>query len=112
MRGVFNTVKENQKQCVIIQHEIYVKKSCYTMWGLYLVQRLMILHPLRKIVLAVMIPFMLGGPTSISTSLPIKKSNSPFLHKQRRLTIDAINQTTGEVKVVICDGNRKITKPF
>ena len=27
MRSVFNTVKENQKQCVIMQDEIYVKKK-------------------------------------------------------------------------------------
>ena len=33
MRSVFNTLKENQKQCVIMQNEIYVKKKkkCYMM---------------------------------------------------------------------------------
>ena len=67
---------------------------------------------LAKTVLAVMISCMFGGTTSISTMLHIKKSNSPFLYKKIRLTIDAINQTSGEVKVTTCDGNRKITKFF
>ena len=34
------------------------------------------------------------------------KLNSPFLYEQIRLTIDAINQSLGIVKAVICDGNR------
>ena len=33
MRSVFNTVKENQKQCVIMQDEIYVKKNIVISWG-------------------------------------------------------------------------------
>ena len=46
MRSVFNTLKENQKQCVIIQDEIYVKKYCYVMGELCLEEQLMILNPL------------------------------------------------------------------
>ena len=49
---------------------------------------------------------MFGGPLFISKMLPIAKSNSPFLYEQIRLTIDAINQSSGIVKAVICDGNR------
>ena len=48
MRSVFNTLKENQKQCVIIQDEIYVKKCCYIMEELCLEERLMILNPLQN----------------------------------------------------------------
>ena len=46
MRSVFSTLKENQKQCVIIQDEIYVQKCCYIMEELCLEERLMILNPL------------------------------------------------------------------
>ena len=51
-------------------------------------------------------PQSLGGPTSISKMFPIVKLNSKFLFEQIRLTIDAINQLSGEVKVVISNGSR------
>ena len=35
MRGVFRTGEENQKQCVIMEDEIYVKKCCYIVGELY-----------------------------------------------------------------------------
>ena len=38
--------------------------------------------------------------------LPITNLNSPFLCEQIRFTTDAINQSLGEVKAAICDGNR------
>ena len=44
--------------------------------------------------------------TFISKMLPIAKLNAPFLYEKIRLTIDAINQSSGIVKAVICDGNR------
>ena len=49
MRSVFNTVKENQRQCVIMQDEIYVKKCCYIMEELCLEERLMIFNPSQKL---------------------------------------------------------------
>ena len=33
IRSAFNTVKENQKQCVTMQDEIYVKKNVVLSWG-------------------------------------------------------------------------------
>ena len=51
-------------------------------------------------------PQSLGGPTSVSKMLPIVKLTSKFLFEQIRLTIDAINQLSGEVKVVISNGSR------
>ena len=60
---------------------------------------------LAKTVLGVMISYMIGAPTFISKMWPIAKLNSPFLYEQIRLTIDAINQSSGIVKAVICDGN-------
>ena len=53
-----------------------------------------------------MVSCMVGGPTFISKMLPIAKLNSPFFYEQIRLTIDAINQSSGIVKAVICDGKR------
>ena len=61
---------------------------------------------LVKTLLGVMISCMFGEPTFISKMLPIAKLNSSFLYEQMRLTTDAINQSSGVVKTVICDGNR------
>ena len=61
---------------------------------------------LAKTVLGVMISCMFDGPKFISKMLPIAKLKSPFLYEQIRLTIDAINQSSGIVKAVICDDNR------
>ena len=49
MRSVFITVKENQKQYVIMQDKIYWKKCCYIMGELCLEERLMIVNPLQKL---------------------------------------------------------------
>ena len=38
--------------------------------------------------------------------LPIAKLDLPFIYKQMRLKIDAINQSLGVVKAIICNGNR------
>ena len=43
--------------------------------------------------------------THISKMLPIAKLNSRFLYEQIRLKIDAISQSSGIAKAVICDGN-------
>ena len=48
---------------------------------------------------------MIGAPALISKMWPIAKLISPFLYEQIRLTIDAINQSSGIVKAVICDDN-------
>ena len=59
-----------------------------------------------KTVLKVMMSCIFGRPLFISKMLPIAKLNSLFLYEQIRLTIDAINYSSGIVKAVICDGNR------
>ena len=103
--SVFNTVKESQKKCVIIQDKIYVQKMLlYHGWILF-GRATDDPQLLAKAVLGV-ISCMFGGPTFTSKILHLAKLNSPFLYEQIRLTIDAINQPSGIVKAVICDGNR------
>ena len=48
-RSAINTVKGNQKQCVIMQDEIYVKKMLLYHGELSLEERLMILNPLQNL---------------------------------------------------------------
>ena len=61
---------------------------------------------LAKTVLGVTISCMFGGSIFILKMLPIAKLNSQFLYGQTRLTIYAVSQSSGEVKAVICDGNK------
>ena len=61
---------------------------------------------LAKTVLRVMISCMFGAPTFISKMLPIAKLSMPFIYEQMRPKIDAINQSLGVVKAIICNGNR------
>ena len=51
----FTTVKENQKQCVIMKDEIVIKKYCYIKGEFGLAEPIMIHNRLRKTVLALMI---------------------------------------------------------
>ena len=106
MRSVFITVKENQKQCVIMQDEIYVKKKLLYYGGILFGRVNDDSQSLAKTVLGVMISCIFVGLTFISKMLPIAKLNSPFLYEQIRLTIDVISQSLGIVKAVICDSNR------
>ena len=90
-----------------MQDEIYVKKNKMlyhggTLFGSATDDP----QSLAKTVLGVMISCVFGGPTFISKMLPIAKLNLPFLYEQIRLTIDAINHSSGIVKAVICHDNR------
>ena len=106
MHSVFITVKENQNQCVIMQDEIYIKKMLLYHGGTLFGRATDDPQSLAKTVLGVMMSCMFGGPTFISKMLPIAKLHSPFLYEQIRLTVDAINQSSGIVKAVIYDGSR------
>ena len=86
MGSVFNTLKENEKQCVIMEDEICVRKMLYhggTLFG----RATDDLQSPAKTILGVVISCLFGGPTFISKMLPIAKLNSPFLYEQIRLKL-------------------------
>ena len=60
MRSAFNTVKGNQKQCVIMQDEIYVKKILLYHGGTFFGGATDDPQSLAKLVLGVMISCMFG----------------------------------------------------
>ena len=102
MRGVFKTVKEtmynNTRRNLCKRMLLYYGG---TLFGRVTDNP----QSLAKIVLGVMISCMFGRATFISKMLPIAKFKSPCFYEQTRLTTDAINQSTSEVKAIICDGN-------
>ena len=61
---------------------------------------------LAKTALGVMVNCLLGGLSFISKMIPISKLNSKFLFEQIDFTFQSIKESTGQVKAIICNGNR------
>ena len=66
----------------------------------------MVEHYLAKTVLGIMVVCLKGGPKFLYKMIPISKLNSNFLFEQINSTLRLIKESSGDVKVVICDGNR------
>lgn len=61
---------------------------------------------LARTVLGLMVSCMFGGPDFLSKIIPVSRLNATFLQEQIQLSLDAIQEAGGQVKAVICDGNR------
>ena len=106
-RSVFNAVKdEKQRMCVVLQDEVYVKKMLLYHGGQIFGKSVDDPNSLAKTVLGIMVNCLFGGPTFISKLLPVSKLNSTFLFEQMQLSIDCIKEAGGQVKAVVCDGNK------
>ena len=95
--AVFQSVTENQKLCVILQDEVYVKKTMLYHGGQVFGRSVDNPECLAKTVLGIMISCLFGGPKYLSKILPISKLNSAFLHEQVEASIECIKQAGGEV---------------
>ncbi|XP_076437845.1 uncharacterized protein LOC143277020 [Babylonia areolata] len=104
--AVFANLQDRQKMCVLLQDEVYVKKSMLYHGGRVFGRSVDNPQCLAKTVLGMMVSCMFGGPKFLSKILPVSKLNSQFLHDQVQLCLEAINCAGGNVKAVICDGNR------
>ena len=106
LHGVFKCLKENQKLCVLMHDEIYVKKMLLYHGGTLFGKSVDNQSSLAQIILGIMIVCLHGGPKFLSNMLPISKLNSGFLLEQIDVTNQAIISAGGRVKSIICDGNR------
>jgi hypothetical protein len=104
--AVFKSVEERQRQCVLLQDEVYVKKMMLYHGGQIFGRSVDNPQCLAKTVLGMMVSCLFGGPNFLSKILPISRLKSTFLHEQVQLSIDYIEQAGGQVNAVICDGNR------
>ena len=59
-----------------------------------------------KTVLVVMVNCLFCGPSFISEMIPVIILNSQFLFEQIGIAIQSIKESSGQVKAIICDGNR------
>ena len=106
LNGIFNSVENNQKLCILLHDEIYVKKMLLFHGGTLFGKSVDDPSSLAKTMLGIMIVCLYGVPKFLSKMLPISKLNSNFLLEQIDVTNQAILSAGGEVKVIICDGNR------
>lgn len=103
---VFGSIQERQKQCIILQDEVYVKQMMLYHGGCVFGRSVDRPDCLAKTVLGIMIACMFGGPNFLSHILPVARLNSKFLHQQISGTLDAIKQAGGHVTAIVSDGNR------
>lgn len=102
----FKSVEERQKMCVIMQDEVYVKRMLLYHGGQIFGKSVDDPQRLANTVLGIMVSCMFGGPRFLTKILPIACLNSAFLHEQVRLCMKCIQKAGGQVKALICDGNR------
>jgi len=106
LKQVFDNLSDSQRTCIILHDEVYVKKMLLYHGGAVFGKALDDPDSLAKTVLGVMITCMFGGPKFLVKMLPVNKLNSQFLYGQIQSTVEAVKDSNGEAKAIICDGNR------
>ena len=106
LNRVFKTLETNQKICVVLHDEIFVKKMLLYHGGYLFGKAVNDPSSLAKTILEIMIVCLYGGPRFLSKMIPVSKLNSQFLMDQVSATTQAITSGEGQVKAIISDGNR------
>ena len=98
LNNVFKSVEENQKICIILHDEVYIKKMMLYHGGSLFGKSVDDPSSLAKTVLGIMIVCLFGGPSFLTKMLPISKLNSKFLFEQINTSIESINLSGGTVQ--------------
>ena len=106
LNSVFTSIEGRKRVCIVIHDEVYVKKMMLYHGGTLFGKSLDDPSLLAKTVLGIMVVCLKGGPKFLYKMIPISKLNSNFLFEQINSTLRLIKESSGDVKVVICDGNR------
>ena len=104
--SVFQSVESNQKLCLILRDEVYVKKMLLYHGGALFGKAVNDPASLAKTILGIMVVCLYGSPLFLSKILPISRLTSKFLSEQIDATHQVIASSGGEIKAIICDGNR------
>lgn len=105
-KNIFNTLNEKQKVCVLLHDEIYIKKMLQFHGGQIFGKAINDSKLMAETMLGIMINCLHGGPKFITKMLPVAKLNTQFLFQQVIQSVKSIENASGKVKVIICDGNR------
>lgn len=106
LSGVFKSIEGNQKLCMILHDEVYVKKMLLYHGGTLFGRSVDDPASLAKTILGIMVVCLYGGPKFLSKMLPVSGLKSQFLFEQIDATHQAIESSGGDVKAIISDGNR------
>ena len=109
---IFSFLSQNQKECIILFDEVYVKKMMLYHAGTLFGKASNNPSVLANAVLGIMIDCMYGGPTFLSSMIPVCKLKADFLNAQVNETIECVNAAGGTVTALTCDDNRTNQKLF
>ena len=104
--NVFSSIEENQKECVLLHDEVYVKKMLLYHGGTLFGRAVNDPSSLAKTVLGIMVVCLYGGPSFLTKMLPVSGLKSAFIPEVIDATQDVITSSGGKVIATICDGNR------
>ena len=103
---VFANLEPNQRSCIILVDEVYVKPSLQFHGGSVFGKAENDSSSLATTMLAIMIKCMNGGPNFIIKMIPVSKLTSKFLYKQVSQILEMIQISTGNAVAIITDNNR------
>jgi len=106
LSAFFSGIPENQKNCLLLLDEVYVKPSLQYHGGAVFGKAVNRPDLLANTVLSFMIVCLFNGPKLLYRMLPVKQLDSVFLYEQTNLILKLISQAGGIVKAIICDNNR------
>ena len=104
--NVFSKLPQEQKTCILIIDEVYVKSMLQYHGGILFGKAVNKPDKLANTVLSFMVVCLQGGPKFLCKMLPVKELDSDFLFEQASLILSTLKTSGGNVIATICDGNR------
>ena len=80
--GIFSSIEERQRSCIILVDEVYVKPSLQYHGGHVFGKAENNPDALANTLLSIMVKCMNGGPKFLIKMIPVSKLTSTFLHEQ------------------------------
>lgn len=106
LKAVFSKVEICQKSCILLLDEVYVKPALQYHGGNIFGKATNKPDVLANTILSFMIVCQFGGPKFLYKLLPVASLDTDFLHQQTNLIVKTIAQSGGQLRAIICDGNR------
>ena len=109
---VFSKLKEQQRACVLMLDEVYVKKSLLYHGGSFFGKAENNPEELANTVLTLMLKCAYGGPEFVAKMLPVAKLDAQFQYSQCLALMENIININADILAVVVDGNRVNQKFF
>ena len=106
LSNFFSGISENQKNCILLIDEVYVKPTLQCHGGVVFGKAVNKPDLTANTILSFMIVCLFNGPKLLYKMLPVKQLDATFLHRQTDLILKQVERAGGRAKAVICDNNR------